>query len=226
MRSQTAPGAPQPGEHSGGPRGGRGAARPGGTSHGQGRLLSEGCDLPCPTDTAKAEAARVRVPMGSSSRYTNTAGALPAPPGDAAPPRPGSRGRSGSCLPAKWHTLKPTSLLLFLGAGPTVQGCTGTGRQPSPQHRADTPVPSSRGCQESQMSTRNSPALWGDRGDVCGICPNPSWSPAAATAPLWGLNVLQQPEVEQFTGQSKGQRGSAPPRRASSERGSGQHCLG
>lgn len=186
MRSRTAPGAPQPGEHSGGPRGGRGAARPGGTSHGQGRLLSEGCDLPCPMDTAKAEVARVRVPMGSSSRYTNTAGALPVPLGAAAPPSPSSQGRSGSCLPAKWHTLKPTSLLLFLGAGPTVQGCTGTGRQPSPQHRADTPVPSSRGCQESQMSTRNSPALGGRKGRCVWDLPQPRLVPGGSHSPAVG----------------------------------------
>ncbi|XP_009639966.1 acid-sensing ion channel 4-like [Egretta garzetta] len=41
--------------------------------------LSEGCDLRRPIDTAKAEAAWVTVPMGSSSRYVNTAGSPPAP---------------------------------------------------------------------------------------------------------------------------------------------------
>lgn len=44
------------------------------------RLSYEGCDLRRPIDTAKAEAAWVTVPMGSSSWIVNTAGSPLAPP--------------------------------------------------------------------------------------------------------------------------------------------------
>lgn len=229
MRSRTAPGAPRPGEHSGGPGGGRGAARPAGTSPRAGTAPVGGLRPPLSYGYCEGRGGPGQGSHGEQLTVHEHGRSTPcAPGGRSSPPRPSSQGRSGSRLPVKWHTLKPTSLLLFFGgASPTVQGCMGTGRQPSPQHRADAPVPSAVGCRESRMSTRNSPALLGgERGDVCGICPSPGWSPTAATAPWWGLSVLQQPEVEQFTGQSKGQHGSAPPRRAGGERGSGRHRLG
>lgn len=95
------------------------------------RLSSEGCDLRRPINTAKAKAAWVMVPMGSSSRYMKSAGS------PLAPPTPnGLRGPSSSHpnqpgalqLIAKCQNPKTNILIALLGwdvPHSTVQACGG-----------------------------------------------------------------------------------------------------
>lgn len=93
------------------------------------RLSSEGCDLRRPINTAKAKAAWVTVPMGSSSWYVNTAGSPPAPPaltspGGQVPPNSDQLG--ALWLAAKWQNPETNLLIAFLGwdvPHPAVQAC-------------------------------------------------------------------------------------------------------
>lgn len=93
------------------------------------RLSSEGCDLRRPINTAKAKAAWVMVPMGSSSRYVKSAGSPLAPPTPTGPRGPSSshHNQSGALqLIAKWQNPKTNILIALLGwdvPHSTVQAC-------------------------------------------------------------------------------------------------------
>lgn len=93
------------------------------------RLLSEGCDLRRPINTAKAKVAWVMVPMGSSSRYMKSAGSPLAPPTPTGPRGPSSshHNQPGALqLIAKWQNPKTNILIALLGwdvPHSTVQAC-------------------------------------------------------------------------------------------------------
>lgn len=93
------------------------------------RLSSEGCDLRRPSNTAKAEAAWVMVPMGSSSWYVKSAGSPLAPRIPTSPRTPSSshHNQPGALqLTAKWQNPKTNILIALLGwdvPHSTVQAC-------------------------------------------------------------------------------------------------------
>lgn len=110
------------------------------------RLSSEGCDLRRPINTAKAKAAWVMVPMGSSSRYVKSAGSPLAPPlhppvpGAQVPHAPTSQEHSSSLPSGK--TPNPISLLLFwdrMCPIPLSKLVAGTGTRSSLYNQANAP---------------------------------------------------------------------------------------
>lgn len=229
MRSRTAPGAPQPGEHSGGPGGGRGAARPAGTSPRAGTAPVGGLRPPLSYGYCEGRGGPGQGSHGEQLTVHEHGRSTPcAPGGRSSPPPPQQPGALRQPSPCQVAYAKTNLVIAFFWGGQS--HCSGL------QGHREAALPAAQGRRSSPFCCRvpgepnehqEQPCIvGGERGDVCGICPSPGWSPTAATAPRWGLSVLQQPEVEQFTGQSKGQHGSAPPRRAGGERGSGRHRLG
>lgn len=147
MRSRTAPGAPRPGEHSGGPGGGRGAARPAGTSLRAGTAPVGGLRPPLSYGYCEGRGGPGQGSHGEQLTVHEHGRSTPcAPGGRSSPPRPSSQGRSGSRLPVKWHTLKPTSLLLFFGGGQS--HCSGL------QGHREAALPAAQGQRSSPFCCR------------------------------------------------------------------------
>lgn len=158
------------------------------------RLSSEGCDLRRPINTAKAEAAWVMVPMGSSSRYVKSAGTPLAPPTHTSPrgqvPHTPTSQEHSSSLPSG-KTPKPTSLLLFWDGMypiPLSKLVAGTGTCPSLYNQAN--APKERGAQSCPRTV----------GELQGITPGP----VAVTALQqgdFGLYISPVEGGQQETGQ-------------------------
>lgn len=145
------------------------------------RLSSEGCDLRRPINTAKAEAAWVMVPMGSSSRYMKSAGsplALPTPTSPRGPSSSNPNQPGALQLIAKWQNPKTNILIALLGwdvPHSTVQACG--------KHR-DMSLPVESGqCSKGARGT----VLSQDTGGTMRDHSRPCGSHSPAEGRLWAL---------------------------------------